>query len=523
MSLPAGKSNLWVIGVPGMRLDEEDNNTIMTQMTHVVSSELTRRGAIKGVLAITAAVAGTALLAACGGGAAVATSGTAATVSAALTTASSAATSSAAPTSTATTTSSAATSSAATSSAATTSVATSAAATTSASAAPAAAGAGATAAIAKGGTIKIGIDLPITGADASDGVPAENGAKLAIDQANSKGTVAGYKLEAYVLDNAVNGVHDPAQGARNVQQFAGDNSVVAFVGPFNSNVAKVEIPISNEAGIAQISPSATNEGLTKPQFGGLDLRKSNPTRIAFFRVCTTDDIQGPAGADYALNKLNKKAAYIVDDNETYGKGVADNFEKEFTAKGGKVLGHDHLTKGQTDFKSLLTKIKGASPDIVVYGGVTSTGGGLLRAQMPDAGLGTLPYLGFDGIGNTQFIKDAGSAADNCYYTVAAVNAAALPAATQFIADYKTAYKADIGSYSANCFDATNIIIAALAKAAAAGSVTREGVRANIAATKDFKGVIGTTSFDANGDTTNRIISIYSIMKGKTTFADQITA
>lgn len=502
-------------------------------MIQGTQSELTRRRAIKGILSLTAGVAGTALLAACGGSAA-ATTGTAATAGSAVLTATSSSASSA-PTTTAATTSTA-TSSVATSSAVTSSASTTAAATTSSttaaattstaatsSAKVAAAATGATGAIAKGSTIKIGIDLPITGADASDGVPAENGAKLAIDQANAKGTVAGYKLEATVLDDAVNGVHDPAQGARNTQQFIGDSATVAFVGPFNSNVAKVEIPISNEAGLAQISPSATNEGLTKPQFGGLDLRKSNPTRIAFFRVCTTDDIQGPAGADYALMKLNKKAAYIVDDNETYGKGVADNFEKEFTAKGGKVLGHDHLTKGQTDFKSLLTKIKATNPDIVVYGGVSSTGGGLLRGQMPDAGLGSLPYLGFDGISNTQFIKDAGSAADNCYYTVAAVNAAKIPAATQFITDYKAAYKADIGAYSANCFDAANIIIAAIAKAATAGSVTREAVRANIAATKDYKGVIGTTSFDENGDTTNRIISIYSISKGQTTFADQITA
>jgi branched-chain amino acid transport system substrate-binding protein len=473
-------------------------------------SELTRRHAIKGILSI---AAGTALLAACGGTAA--STDTAATAGSAVLTA----TSSSTPAATSAAASSAATVSATGSTAATTTGSTPA--TSAASVGSAAARA--TGAIVKGSTIKIGIDLPITGADASDGVPAENGAKLAIDQANAKGTVAGYKLEATVLDDAVNGVHDPAQGARNTQQFIGDSATVAFIGPFNSNVAKVEIPISNEAGLAQISPSATNEGLTKPQFGGLDLRKSNPTRIAFFRVCTTDDIQGPAGADYALTKLNKKAAYIVDDNETYGKGVADNFEKEFIAKGGKVLGHDHLTKGQTDFKSLLTRIKGTNPDIVVYGGVSSTGGGLLRGQMPDAGLGSLPYLGFDGISNTQFIKDAGSAADNCYYTVAAVNAAKIPSATQFITDYKAAYKTDIGAYSANCFDAANIIIAAIAKTAAAGSVTREAVRANIAATKDYKGVIGSTSFDENGDTTNRIISIYSITKGQTNFADQITA
>src|SRR6185437_6864470 len=316
----------------------------------------------------TAGIAGTALLlAACGGTAG--GTGTAATAGSAVVTATSGST----PATTSAATSSATASAAATTTGSTSSATASAAATTTGSTAATSAAsvgsaaAAATGAIAKGGTIKIGIDLPITGADASDGVPAENGAKLAIDQANAKGTVAGYKLEATVLDDAVNGVHDPAQGARNNQQFVGDSATVAFIGPFNSNVAKAEIPISNEAGLAQISPSATNEGLTKPQFGGLDLRKSNRTRIAFFRVCTTDDIQGPAGADYALTKLNKKAAYIVDDNETYGKGVADNFEKEFIAKGGKVLGHDHLTKGQTDFKSLLTRIKGTNPDIVVYG------------------------------------------------------------------------------------------------------------------------------------------------------------
>lgn len=479
---------------------------------------LTRRQALRRAVALGMGAAGAALLAACGASAT--TSATTGSASTAATLTSAAPTSAAtAPTSSASTSSSAAMSSTAASSAAETSSVT----TTSSALASAAASSAAGPAVAKGGTIKIGIDLPISGADASDGVPAKNGAQLAIDQANQKGTVPGYKLESYVLDDAVNGVHDPQQGARNVQQFIADPAVLAMVGPFNSNVANVEIPLTNEAGLAQISPANTNEGLTKPQFGGLELRKAHPDRIAYFRVCTTDDIQGPAGADYAFDKVGKKAAFIIDDNEVYGKGVADNFEKEFTKKGGKVLGHEHLTKGQTDFKSLLTKVKAANPDIVVYGGVTSTGGGLLRAQMPDAGLGALPYLGFDGIGNDQFLKDAGSAADNSYYTVAAVNAEALPEAKQFIQDYKAAFKSDIGSYSANAYDAAGIIVAAIAKAAAAGGVTREAVRANVAATKDYKGVIGTTSFDENGDTTNRIISIYKITGGKAQFVDQVKA
>ena len=139
-------------------------------------------------------------------------------------------------------------------------------------------------------------------------------------------------------------------------------------GPFNSNVAKAEIPISNDAGLAMIAASTTNPGLTNGE-DAKKLRISHPDVNTFFRVCTTDDRQGAVGAKFAT-KFGYKKVFIVDDNETYGKGLADVFEASFKADGGTVLGHEHLTKGQTDFKALLTKAESLGPDVIFFGGTT---------------------------------------------------------------------------------------------------------------------------------------------------------
>jgi basic membrane protein A len=320
------------------------------------------------------------------------------------------------------------------------------------------------------------------------------------------------------LDDAVNGVHNPEQGAKNVQAFIADPAVLAMVGPFNSNVARAEMPIVNQAGLAQISPANTAETLTKPEYGQTGTYR--PTgKITYFRVCTTDDIQGPSAADYMYDKLNVKNIYILDDTETYGKGLADNVEKRFKANGGTVVGHEGVPKGTSDFRTIMTKIAGLTPkvDALFYGGTTSNGLALARKQMADAGL-TIPFMGGDGIVEAEFTKVAQDAANGSYGTVAAVNAATLPEAAKFLADYKAKYNEEVGAYSANAYEATNIIIAAMKRATAAD---REAVRAAIAATKDYKGVIGTTSFDENGDTTNRWISIYEVKDAKWTFVDQI--
>jgi len=356
-------------------------------------------------------------------------------------------------------------------------------------------------------TYKIGVDLPMSGADASNGIPTDNGVILAVEEANKKGLPGGIMLEHQVLDDAVQGVHDPAAGSQNIKTFVADASVMALVGPFNSNVAQAEIPVTNDAGLAQISPSNTNDKLTIGD-DAKKLRQSHPDTITYFRVCTRDHYQGAAGAQSA-KKLGFKKIYIVDDNETYGKGLADVFEAAFKAGGGTILGHDHLTKNQQDFKALLTKIKSTNPDAVFYGGVTATGGGLLRKQMADAGMAKLPYVGGDGISDEEFLKIAGSEADNSYYTVAAPDVG-MASAMAFNKAYQARFHQAPGAYSAAAYSAAWVIINAIEAAQKSGSVTRAAVLKNIQDTKNMASPIGPVAFDKNGDTTNGVISFYKI-------------
>lgn len=378
-----------------------------------------------------------------------------------------------------------------------------------------------------GNVVKIAVDLPIGGAEGANGIPTRQGIQLAIDQANKAGGVTldgkQYTIAMYYLDDVPPGeqAHNPAQGSKNADSFIADPDVMAMVGPFNSNVARAMMPKLNQAGLASISPSNTAIDLTNPNDPKIkDLRPTD--KITYFRVCTTDAIQGPVGADYAIDKLGKKKVYILDDTEVYGKGIADQFEKEFKAKGGTVLGHDGVPKGTTDYSSILSKVASTNPDILYYGGTQSNGIPLARKGMKAAGL-NIPLMGGDGIVEKGYTDAAGADAEGDYGTVAAVNANILPESKQFIADYKAAFAGDQfngepQAYSANGYEAANIIIAAMK---AAGKKDREAIRAAIAATKDYKGVIGTTSFDANGDTTNRWISIYQVKGGAWTFIDQL--
>ena len=377
---------------------------------------------------------------------------------------------------------------------------------------------------AAGGTIKIGVDLPVSGADASIGIPTQNGVVLAVEEAGKNGFAGGkFKLDTSLLDDAVQGKHDPAAGAQNVKTFIADSSVLAMIGPFNSNVAKSEIPLTNDAGLVQISPSNTNDGLTVGE-DAKKLRTAHPDTNTYFRVCTRDSRQGAALAQFS-QKLGFKKVFIIDDNETYGKGLADVYEASIKGQGGTVLGHEHVTANQQDFKALLTKVKSQNPDAVFFGGNTSTGGGLLRRQMGDVGLGNTPFVGGDGISDDEFVKVAGTMANGTYYSFAAPEASKLASAQSFIAAYKARFKSDVGPYSANSYTAAKIEIAAIEKAIAdAGGKmpTRADVLKYVAATKDFDSPIGKVGFDANGDTTAPTLTLKKIAGGKAVFVDQIT-
>jgi len=355
-------------------------------------------------------------------------------------------------------------------------------------------------------TVTLGVDLPLSGAETPNGDPTLKGVQLAVKE----NPVPGYTVNVLAKDDALNGKHDPQTGATNIGQLVTDSTVFAVVGPFNSNVAQAEIPVSNSAGLVQCSPANTNPALTKGA-DALALRKTNPTKIAYVRVATTDDIQGQAGADIAYTVAGAKSAYVVDDTETYGKGLADQFVASFTKLGGTIVGRDGVgASGQSDYTALLTSAKAKNPGFVYFGGVTATGGGLLRKQMVQNGMGSIPFGGGDGISDgsaataSSFLNVAGADGDvNTYMTVAAIHD--IPNAAKFQADYKAAYNAEAGAYSASGYACAQVFLQALAKVGG----DREAVRNYVTTTANkFATVLGDISFDANGDTSQHVISEY---------------
>jgi len=382
-------------------------------------------------------------------------------------------------------------------------------------------------------TIKVATELPTSGKDATSGKPAENGAHLAVDQANANHTIPGYTLLFVPKDDVgPSGIHDPTVGAANVTALASDALVAGIVGPFNNSVAKAEMPISNQAPLAQISPANTNPCLTKDTAESGCNGKNNllptlrPTnKVNYFRIATTDDHQGPAGADYLYKTLSYKKVYVIDDAETYGIGIANAFTGEWNTLGGTVLGHSSEPGSTTSYVSLLTQIATKSPDVIYFGGLNSTGGDLIRQQMLQvSGLQTTPLAGGDGIVTSDFASAVALGKGGpSYGTVATLDVVKAPGGTTFIQQYTAAYGAsNFGAYSAAAYDSMNILIQAIKTALANGAHTPQNSSdtaggatfrtAVIAAIQgiSFTGVLGHQSFDANGDTTNKVITIYKV-------------
>ena len=367
------------------------------------------------------------------------------------------------------------------------------------------------------GTINIAIELPQQGSELAASEPIINGIKLAVKDAG--GSAGGWKIEipnSVIFDDAKDGAHDPQTGAQNMQAIVNLENVVAVIGPLNSSVALVQIPISNEAGLLQCSPANTNEGLTKPEFGALDVRSSNPDRINYVRVVTTDDNQGPAAAKYILEVLGLTKVYIIDDTETFGKGIADNFQAYLEANGGETVARDGVPKTTTDYTAILTAAKALNPEAIYFGGVTATGGARILKTAVQVGL-DVPYIGpdgiYDGSGDTEnsFLNLAGEDAVNSVATAAAVGD--FPGRAEFEAKYKTEFGKDPTGYSATGYACAQVVIDALKRVGAnatSAADLREKLRAAaVDPSITYTSVIGQFKFDANGDTSQKIISFYT--------------
>jgi branched-chain amino acid transport system substrate-binding protein len=359
-------------------------------------------------------------------------------------------------------------------------------------------------------TVKVGINLPFTGADAHDAELIKDGALLAIDEANEKGGVAGYRVEVLLLDDgtATAGQYDPAQAATNARKMVSDKDVVAAIGPQMSGSGKAMSPILSQGNLATITPSSTNPDITDPKFAGQYRPKG---KAIYFRTVTTDAFQGPNMANYYADVLKVKSVYVLDDSGAYGVGIADTFQAQAEKRGIKVLGRDQLNPKEADYTTTLTKIKSLNPDALYYGGVAQAGVKVVKQSYD-----VIPKLikgGGDGMYAAEILRGAGfPAAEGWYATIAAPNILDNPDAKPFIEKFAKKYGEQPENYSITAYDAVLVILDAVKRVAASGKeVTRDAVRDAIQSTH-LKTLQGEVSFDENGDITNRVISAFRIEK-----------
>ncbi len=254
-----------------------------------------------------------------------------------------------------------------------------------------------------------------------------------------------YTLEMYALDDAVDGMHDPAQGFKNAETFVSNSSVLAMVGPINSNVARAQMPILNRAVLAHISPFTSAPSLTDPEYGETkDLRPTD--NLTYFRVNAASDLEGPAAADFMFDKLNVRKLALFEDTETYAKAIADGLQQEFVAKGGPLTLVQSVPLGTIDFSSIISDIVSLQPDGIFYGGLYD-GPNLALQQLREVGSNVL-FMGDDGILDQAFVDEVGSDGIGAYCVAAGVDATKLPEAQQFISDYRARFNEEIGAYSA---------------------------------------------------------------------------
>jgi branched-chain amino acid transport system substrate-binding protein len=359
-------------------------------------------------------------------------------------------------------------------------------------------------------TVKVGINLPFTGADAHDAELIKDGALLAIDEANEKGGVAGYKIAVMLLDDgtATAGQYDPAQAATNARKMVADKEVVAAIGPQMSGSGKAMSPILSQGNLATITPSSTNPDITDSKFAGQYRPKG---KAIYFRTVTTDAFQGPNMANYYADTLKVKSVYVLDDSGAYGVGIADTFQAQAEKRGIKVLGRDQLNPREADYTTTLTKIKSLNPDALYYGGVAQAGVKVVK-QASDI----LPKMikgGGDGLYGAEILRGAGfPAAEGWYATIAAPDILENPDAAPVIERFAKKYGQQPENYSITAYDSALVILDAVKRVAESGKeVTRDAVRDAIQTTQ-VKTLQGQITFDENGDLRNREVSVFRIIK-----------
>jgi branched-chain amino acid transport system substrate-binding protein len=350
--------------------------------------------------------------------------------------------------------------------------------------------------------VKIGLASPMTGPQAHIGIDIRNGTQLAVDDDNAQGlTIDGkpVKLELVAEDDEAN----PTK-ATTVAQKLVDAKVVAVVGHFNSGASIPASKIYSDAGIPQISPSSTNPKYTQQGFK------------TTFRVVANDDQQGPVAAKFALEKLKPKTVAVIDDSTAYGQGLADTFETAAKAGGAKIVTREHTTDKDTDFKAILTKIKGRKPELIFFGGIDPQAGPMVK-QMSELGI-KAKFMGGDGMQTPNFIKLAGNAAEGAMASMPGLPKDQMPGGAKFLEKFKAKFNAEVELFAPMGYDAVFVFVDAMKRA---NSTDPAKFLPEIGKT-NYQGVIGPIAFDEKGDLRNGPITIYVVNGAKWNTLEVVT-
>ena len=284
-----------------------------------------------------------------------------------------------------------------------------------------------------------------------------------------------------------------------------DPDVMAYIGTYNSGAAKISMPMLNRASLLMISPANTATGLTKPNMGERDepARYRPSGEVTYVRIVATDDLQGPAGAEWAKS-MGATKIFVLDDNSVYGKGVADLFEIHARKIGLNVLGRESIDPKAQEFGALMTKIGQKGTELIYFGGTTQTKAGQLAKDMVNAGLTKCKMMGPDGTYEQAMIKSAGADVLNgrFYVTFPGLPPEQLqhhPKGREFVEAYKAAYdRPPSEAFTMYGYEAARVALTAIRTA---GVKERHPICVAARSIKDFEGVAGVWSFDENGDTT----------------------
>ena len=353
-------------------------------------------------------------------------------------------------------------------------------------------------------TIKIATQSPLSGGSAALGEQIKLGAQLAVEEAQAKFQALGFKLELAAYDDQAT----PDTGVANANRIINDADVLGLVGHYNSGVAIPSSEVYNRVGLVMVSPANTNPRVTDRNLPNVN------------RICGRDDVQGPAGAEYAVKELKAKKIFVIHDKTAYGQGLAEEFRKRAIALGASVPDNAFVgTEEKSNFIPIITQIMAFQADLIYFGGIYDQIGPFTK-QLRERGL-KAPILSGDGLDSGDYERLAGSAnSTSTYYTTVAGPVSVFPKAKAFLDKFKTKFGKSAEGFAIYAYDCANVILAGLEasiKANGGKKPTREAVAKAVRAVK-LEGFTGTIEFDTKGDIK---VADYFIVKvaGKGNWAD----